>query len=154
MSELIRWEPFRRLPVFPGRLNSIFDNFFGGQGYGVDEPLSEGLWNPSVDVYETTDNIVLKAEIPEVDEKDVDISVQANTLTLRGERKRDREVKEDSYYRKERSYGSFRRSFALPDSIDPEKIQASFSKGVLKVTLPKREESKPKQFKVKIKREN
>ena len=150
MSALIRWEPFRRVPSFPGRLDRIFDNFFGRGSYGIDEDLAVGLWNPSVDVYEIKDHIVLKAEIPEVDGKAVEISVQGNTLTLQGERKQDDEVKEDSYYRRERRFGSFTRSFTLPDTVDPEKIHASFSQGVLKVTLPKREESKPKQIKVKV----
>ena len=152
MSALIRWEPFRELGVLPGRMDRMFYDFFAGHDR-PDEGLSLGDWNPSVDVYETADNIVLKAELPEVNQKDVDISVHGNTLTIRGERQRDREVKEDNYYRRERSYGGFSRRFTLPATVDAEKIHASFSKGVLKLTLPKREESKPKQIKVKIESE-
>lgn len=128
------------------------DRLFGefGRGWPMEEGLTAGVWNPPVDVYETGDSIVLKADLPEVSKEDVDISVEGNVLTIRGERKREHEVKEKKFYRRERSYGSFTRSFTLPGTVDPDKIEAGFTGGVLTVTLPKREESKPKQIKVKV----
>jgi HSP20 family protein len=121
-----------------------------GRNWPTEEGLATSVWNPPVDVYETADSIVLKADLPEVNKDDVDISVQGNVLTIRGERKREQEVKEQNYYRMERSHGTFTRSFTLPGTVDAEKIEAGFTGGVLTVTLPKREESKPKQIRVKL----
>jgi HSP20 family protein len=129
------------------------DRLFGetsGRNWPTEENLATNVWNPPVDVYETNDSIVLKADLPEVSKEEVDISVQGNVLTIRGERKREQEVKEQNYYRLERSYGGFTRSFTLPGTVDAEKIEAGFSGGVLTVNLPKREESKPKQIRVKV----
>jgi HSP20 family protein len=120
------------------------------RGWGHDEGLTSGPWTPAVDVYETNDAIVLKADLPDVKQEDVDISVEGNTLSIRGERKQEKEVHDKNYYRMERSYGNFVRSFSLPATVDSEKIDATFSHGVLKLTIPKREESKPKQIKVKV----
>ena len=150
MSSLIRWEPYRDLASLRGRMDRLFDQFSSHPWGGADDGLTAGLWSPPIDVYESNDNIVLKADLPEVSQNDVDISVQGNTLTIKGERKRENEVQEKDFYRMERSYGTFTRSFSLPPTVDTEKIDASFSKGVLKVTLPKREESKPKQISVKV----
>jgi HSP20 family protein len=121
-----------------------------GRAWGGEEGLATGAWMPPVDVYETPESIVLKADLPDVNQDEVDISVENNTLTIRGERKREQEVKEKNYYRMERSYGSFARSFSLPPTVEPEKIEANFAGGVLTLKLPKREESKPKQIKVKV----
>jgi len=148
MTSLVRWEPFRELATLRGRMDRLFDDF--NRTWGLDEGLTTGVWNPPVDVYETGDSIVLKAELPEVSEKDVDISIEDNTLTIRGERKQDKEIQEKNCYRMERSYGAFTRSFTLPPTVDPNGIEAKFAQGVLKVTLPKRPESKPKQIKVKV----
>ena len=148
MSSIIRWEPFRDLVSLRERMDRLFDDF--SRGWPTEEGLTTGLWNPPVDVYETKESIVLKADLPEVSKDDVDISVQGNTLTIHGERKREKEVKEKDFYRMERSYGAFSRSFTLPGSVDADKIEADFSAGVLQLTLPKREESKPKQIKVKV----
>jgi HSP20 family protein len=120
-----------------------------GRVWGGEEGLTTGVWMPPVDVFETNDSIVLKADLPDVNKDEVDISVQNNTLTIRGERKREKEINERDFYRMERSYGSFARSFSLPPTVDAEKIEAAFTNGVLTLTLPKREESKPKQIKVK-----
>ena len=154
MSSLIRWEPFRDLVSLRDRMDRLFDEFSGRgwptQGWPTEEGLTAGVWNPAVDVYETKESIVLKADLPDVKKEEVDISVEGNVLTLRGERKREKEVKEKDFYRMERSYGAFSRSFTLPGSVDADKIEADFAGGVLKVTLPKREESKPKQIKVKV----
>ncbi|OFW25956.1 MAG: molecular chaperone [Acidobacteria bacterium RIFCSPLOWO2_02_FULL_59_13] len=148
MSSMIRWEPFRELATLRDRMDRLFDQY--SRGWGADEGLTTSLWNPPVDVYETNESIVIKADLPEVAPNDVDIAVQGNTLTVRGERKRESEIHEKDYHRVERSYGTFARSFTLPATIDADKIEANFSQGVLKINLPKREESKPKQVKVKV----
>lgn len=149
MSSLIRWEPFRDLTSLRERMDRLFDEFTG-RGWTAEEGLTTGVWNPAVDVYETKDSLVLKADLPDVTKDDVGISVEGNLLTLHGERKKEKEVKEKDYYRMERSYGAFSRSFTLPSSVNSEKIEAAFSGGVLTVTLPKKEESKPKQIQVKV----
>ena len=148
MSSMIRWEPFRELATLRDRMDRLFDQY--SRGWGADEGLETSLWNPPVDVYETHESIVIKADLPEVAPNEVDIAVEGNTLTVRGERKRESEINEKDYHRVERSYGTFARSFTLPATIDADKIEANFSQGVLKINLPKREESKPKQIKVKV----
>jgi HSP20 family protein len=105
-------------------------------------------WAPAVDIFETEKELVLSAEIPGIDEKDIEIKVEDNTLSLKGERKFEKETKEENYHRIERSYGSFYRAFTLPNSIDPEKIQATHENGVLKITMPKREEIQPRKVKI------
>ena len=149
MSSLIRWEPFRDIHTLQDRLNRVFGDLSHRPG-STDEGLTAGPWTPQVDVYETNDSIVLKADLPGMNQNDVEISVEGNTLTVKGERKFEKEVNEKDYYRMERSYGTFTRSFTLPPTVDSDKIDAAFAQGVLKITLPKREESKPKQIKVKI----
>jgi HSP20 family protein len=122
-----------------------------GQYRGTeDEWALGGSWAPAVDIYEKDGNIVLKAELPGVDPKDVDIRVENNLLTLRGERKFDNEVKRDNYHRVERSYGSFSRSFTLPNVVDTQNIKAEYRDGVLHMTLPKREEAKPRQIQINV----
>jgi len=151
---IVRWEPFRDLVGLQERMNRLFDESYrtrGGTGQ-EDEWALGGSWAPAVDIYEHDGNIVLKAELPGVDPKDVDVRVENNTLTLRGERKFDAEVKRDSYHRVERSYGAFARSFTLPSVLDTEKIKADYRDGVLKVVFPKREEAKPKQIQVNVSR--
>src|SRR5581483_3443687 len=145
MSTLTRWEPARELTTLRDRMDRLFSDVFG-RAWGDQEGLSSGVWVPPVDVYETDNHIVLKADLPDVNQDDVDISVQNNTLTIKGERKMEKEVKEKNYYRMERSYGTFSRSFTLPPTVDSDKIEGTFENGVLKLTLPKREESKPKQI--------
>ena len=149
MSTLVRWEPFRDMLSLRDRMDRLFEEFTD-RGWPGEESLTAGVWKPPVDVYETKDSIVLKADLPEVNKEDVEISVQGNTLTLRGERKQEREVHEKDYYRMERSYGTFTRSFTLPGTVEPDKIEATFAGGVLTMTLPKKEESKPKQITVKV----
>jgi len=107
-------------------------------------------WTPPVDVLETENELVLKADVPEVDLKDIDIRIENGTLTMRGERKLQREEKEKGYHRIERSYGAFTRAFSVPDTVDPDRIKADYSKGVLTITLPKKEVAKPKQIKVQV----
>jgi HSP20 family protein len=129
-------------------LDRLFRDAFSSQ-LGETE-LSTRSWAPPVDIYETEDAIVLKAELPGVDPKDVDVRVEDNTLYLKGERKFEKEVKEQNYHRVERSYGSFARSFSLPNSISADKVKAEFKDGLLTLTMPKREEAKPKTIKIDV----
>jgi HSP20 family protein len=148
---LVRWEPFRDLATVQERMNRIFDEAFRGQGRTTeDEWALGGSWAPAVDIFEHEGNLVLKAELPGVDPKDVDVRVESNVLTLRGERKFESEVKREQYHRVERAYGSFSRSFTLPNVVDTDKIKAEYRDGVLRVTLPQREEAKPKQITVAV----
>jgi HSP20 family protein len=147
---IVRWEPFRDLVSLQDRMNRIFDDAFrGGRGTSEDWALG-GSWAPTVDIYEQDGNIVLKAELAGLDPKDVDVRVENNVLTLRGERKLDNEVKQENYHRVERSYGSFSRSFTLPTVVDTEKIKAEFKDGVLRLVLPQKEEAKPKQISISV----
>jgi HSP20 family protein len=145
------WTPFRALRD----LEHEMDRAFGLTRWPVVERettgLLEGVWSPSVDVYQTEDKIVVKADVPGLEKKDFDISVVNSHLTIKGERKHEDEVKEENYHRIERAYGAFERTFALPATVDAEKIQAEYKDGVLEVTLPKKEEAKPKQIAVKVK---
>jgi HSP20 family protein len=115
------------------------------------EDINEGLWQPAVDIYETADSIVIKAELPDVDQKDIEVRIEDSTLILKGERKHEDEVKKENYHRIERYFGTFQRSFSLPTSINQEKVEANCEKGVLTITLPKKEETKPKQISIKVK---
>jgi HSP20 family protein len=148
---IVRFEPFRDLVTFQDRLNRIFEDAFrGSRGASEEEWALGGSWAPSVDIYEQEGNLVLKAELPGIDPKDVDVRVENNVLTLQGERKLDSEVKRESYHRVERSYGAFSRSFTLPTVVDTDKIKAEFKDGLLRLVLPKKEEAKPKQIAISI----
>jgi HSP20 family protein len=149
---IVRWEPFRDLVSIQDRMNRIFDEAFRGSGRaaGEEDWALGGTWAPAVDIYEHEGNLVLKAELPGIDPKDVDVRVENNVLTLYGERKFESEVKREQYHRVERAYGTFSRSFTLPNVVDTEKIKAEFKDGLLRVTLPKREEAKPKQISIAV----
>ena len=148
---IVRWEPFRDLVSLQDRMNRLFDDSFRGVSRATEEDWAlGGSWAPAVDIFEHEGNIVLKAELPGVDTKDVDVRVENNVLTLRGERKFDNEVKRENYHRVERAYGTFTRSFTLPAVVDTGNIKAEFKEGVLRVTLPKREEAKPKQIAISV----
>jgi HSP20 family protein len=144
---IVRWEPFRDLLSLQERMNRMFDESYRGRGT---EDWMGGAWAPAVDIYEQNGNIVLQAELPGLDPKDVDVRVENNVLTLRGQRKLDETVNKDNYHRVERSYGAFTRSFTLPSQVDTEKIQANYKDGVLRLTLPTREEAKPKQIAINV----
>lgn len=147
MKSISRWEPFRNLTSFQDQMNRFLeDSFFR---FPTDES-SITTWAPAVDIYEDGNNLVLKADLPDINEKDLDLRIENNTLTLRGERKFEKKVEEDNYLRVERRYGSFSRSFSLPNTVNTESIKAEYKNGVLTVTLPKREEAKPKQIKVAV----
>lgn len=146
---LVRWDPFRDLVSIQDELNRLF-----GRTYAGIEPTraaASGSWMPSMDVYETEDEIVVTVDIPGIDPKDVDVSVEDSTLTVSGKREFSNEVKEESYHRIERRYGSFARAIALPQTADTEKVAASFDKGVLTIEVPKVEKAKPKKIQVKAK---
>ena len=145
---IVRWEPFRDLLATQRDFDRLFREAFSPV-FGEGE-LSTRTWAPSVDIYENGDNLVLKAELPGVDPKDVEVRVENNTLYLKGERKFENEVKEQNYHRVERSYGSFARSFSLPNSISTDKVKAEFKDGLLTLTMPKREEAKPKTIKIDV----
>jgi HSP20 family protein len=148
---IIRWEPFRDLVSLQERMNRLFDESFRGiNRTGSEEDWVGGSWAPAVDIYEQNGNIVLKAELPGIDPKDVDVRVENNILTLRGERKLENEVKRESYHRVERAYGSFTRSFTLPNVVDTEKIKAEYKDGLLRMTLPTKDEAKPKQISINV----
>ncbi|MFY9681412.1 MAG: Hsp20/alpha crystallin family protein [Candidatus Sulfotelmatobacter sp.] len=148
MTVLTRWEPFRELSTLQDRINRAFRESYreGGQ----DESLATSTFAPAVDVYEDEHNVTLKIEVPGIDEKDISVSLENNTLTVHGERKIEKEEKEENYRRVESQYGSFTRTFNLPPTVDSEKVSAIYDKGVLKVTLPKKAEAKPKQIKVNL----
>lgn len=146
---VIRWTPFRELSTMQERVNRLFDDAIRPP-YRPDEGLALSAWAPAVDIFETDKEIVLKAEVPEIPEKDIQIKVEDNNLFISGERRMEKEVKEESYHRIERSYGSFQRSFTLPPTVDREGIKATCKDGVLKVVLPKKEEAKPKQIKIDV----
>jgi len=143
---ITRWDPFRELSTIQDRMNRLFQESYGGQ----DQELSTSAFAPPVDVYEDEHSIMLKVEVPGIDEKDIDIRLENNTLVVRGERKFEKEEKEENYHRVERRYGSFVRSFSLPNTVDTENVQATYDKGVLKIALAKKAEAKPKQIKVSV----
>ena len=144
---ITRWDPFRNVATLQEQVNRLFEN--SAQAGRADNSALTS-WAPAVDIYETENELVLKADLPELNEKDLDIRVENNMLTIRGERKFEQKVKEENYLRIERTYGSFSRSFALPNTVNTEAIKADYKNGVLTVELPKSAESKPKQIKVNV----
>jgi len=151
--ELTTWKPLRELAPFRDfermrrDMDRFWDSFFKG---GVRRTDEDSEWLPSLDVAETKDEIVVKAEVPGMDPKDIDISLSDGLLTIKGEKKQEREEKEEDYHLVERSYGTFTRSIRLPNEVRRDKISASYKNGVLKVTLPKSEEAKQKEIKIKV----
>src|SRR5271169_1647905 len=148
MSVLTRFEPFRELSTLQDRINRAFRESY--REGGRDESLTTSSFAPAVDVYEDEHNFTLKIEVPGVDEKDINVRIENNTLIVHGERKFEKEEKEENYRRVERQYGSFTRSFTLPNSVDPGQVSAHYDKGVLKINLAKKAEAKPKQIKVNV----
>lgn len=147
---LVRWRPFRDIVSIQDEMNRLFNDFFGRVPSRFEGDWSTSEWTPSVDISETKDDILIKAEVPGMKKEDIKISLQDNVLTLKGERKQEKEEKETNFYRMERSYGSFTRSFNLPTVVQADKIKASYKDGILNVTLPKAEEVKPKQIPIEI----
>jgi HSP20 family protein len=148
MTVLTRWEPFREFATLQDRINRASRESYSAAGQ--DESLTTSTFAPAVDVYEDEHKVTLKIEVPGIEEKDIDVRVENNTLTVHGERKIEKEEKEENYRRVERQYGSFTRTFNLPQTVDTENVSANYDKGVLKIALPKKAEAKPKQIKVQV----
>lgn len=138
---LIKWDPFREFGAFNERVGNFL-------GRNWEAPMSTTAWNPSVDIFENDNEVVIKAELPGLDAKAIDIKLENNVLTLKGERRFEKETKEENYHRIEREYGLFSRAFSLPVVVNPEKVIAEYKDGVLKIVLPKKEEIKPKPIKI------
>src|SRR6185295_1400283 len=143
---IVRYDPFRDLRTLQEEVNRLFSTNLT-RGFG-EEGIGAGAWNPSVDIYENKDQIVLEAELPGMKRDDFELSVENNVITLRGERQFEKKEEADNYHRVERSYGSFTRSFTLPQSVSAEGATAEYRNGVLRVTLPKREETKARRIKI------
>jgi len=148
---LTRWDPFRDMVTLQERMNRLFEDSMA-RSKTTDEEMAMGAWTPSVDIFETPEKVVLRADLPGVAEREIDLRIENNMLTLRGERRFLKETKEEDYHRIERAYGSFSRSFQLPGTINQEGIQATHRDGVLEVVLPKSEETRPKHIKVDVKK--
>ena len=148
MTVLTRWQPFREFATLQDRMNRLFRDSFND--VGRDESLSTSTFSPAVDVYEDEHKVTLKIEVPGIEEKDIDVRVENNTLTVHGERTIEKEEKEENYRRVERQYGAFTRTFTLPQTVDTDNVSANYDKGVLKISLPKKAEAKPKQIKVHV----
>jgi HSP20 family protein len=151
MTLLTRWEPLREFSAMQDRINRmsrLFRESYGPEG--PEEALTTTSFAPPVDIYEDEHNITLKLEAPGIDEKDIDVRIDNNTLTVHGERKIEKEEKEENFRRVERQYGSFTRSFTLPSSVDVSQVSADYAQGVLNIKLAKKAEAKPKQIKVNV----
>src|SRR5882672_10174287 len=151
MTLLTRWEPLREFSTMQdrmNRMNRLFRDSYGSEG--PEEALTTTSFAPPVDIYEDEHSITLKLEVPGIDEKDVDVRIDNNTLTVHGERKIEKEEKEENFRRVERQYGTFPRSFPLPSSVDSGQVRADYNQGVLKIKLAKKAEAKPKQIKVNV----
>jgi HSP20 family protein len=140
-----RWDPFREVVALQNRVNSLFREMNDG-----DSPLTTASFVPAVDIYEDNKKVALKLEVPGIEEKDLDVRVENNTLTVKGERKFEKDEKEENFHRIERRYGSFYRAFTLPSTVDSEHINASYNNGILSLELSKKPEAQPKQIKVNI----
>ena len=155
MTFLANWEPFRQYSTMQdrtNRMNRLFRELLSSEA--PEEALTTTSFAPLVDIYEDEHNITLKIEVPGIDENDIDVRIENNTLTVQGERKIEKEEKEENFRRVERHYGSFTRTFTLPPSVDPAQVSAQYDKGVLNIHLAKKAEAKPKQIKVNVGREN
>jgi len=146
MSHMIRWDRFRKPSSLQEQVNRLFESTFPANS----DTSALTTWAPAVDIYETENELVIKADLPDVNEHDLDVRVENNMLTITGERKFEEKVREENYLRVERSYGSFSRSFSLPNTVNTEAIKAEYKNGVLTVELPKRAEAKPKQVKLNV----
>jgi len=148
MANLTRWDPLSELTSLQDRLNQFFNQPITGPGRGMEQSLLAANFIPPVDIYEDDHNITLQIEIPGVREEDIDVRLENNVLTITGERKLENEEKKQNFHRIERQYGKFVRSFTLPNTVNADSVNAEFNDGVLRVSIAKREESKPKQIKI------
>jgi HSP20 family protein len=151
MTMLTRWQPFRELTSLQERVNQLFDNMFSDFGFtGSEQREGAPVFSPVADVFEDDDKFTIAMEIPGVNEKDLNVTLEGNVLTVRGERQFSKENKSKSFQRVERAYGSFARSFTLPAVVDPNSIEAQYHNGVLELHLTKRADAKPKQIKIAV----
>ena len=147
---IVKWDPFRDMITLRDRMDRLFEDSLS-RFRGGEEDMTHSTWSPAVDIYETTENIIIKAEIPGVNKKDISVEVKNDSLYLKGERKFEKELKEENYHRMERSYGSFSRVFSLPTSVEQDKIKAKFKHGVLQISIPKLEEEADKSVNIDVK---
>ncbi|MBI4735858.1 MAG: Hsp20/alpha crystallin family protein [candidate division NC10 bacterium] len=145
---VVKWDPFRDLLSIQDRMNKLFEQTLSRSR--VEEGIAASTWAPAVDIYETPETIVMKAELPGLTREDIEIQIRDNTLTLKGERRFAKDVQEENYLRIERAYGAFQRSFTLPATVQQENIRAVFRDGVLELTLPKAEGPKPKKIAIEV----
>ena len=143
-------DPWKDFGSLQERINRMFDDTIRTLYPTDGEELEKGIWAPAVDIYETNDSFVVSADLPGLNKDEIQIDLKDNTLTLKGEKKFEEKVSKDNYIRVERAYGSYVRSFTLPQNVDPEKIKAKYKEGVLEVTIPKKEDARPKQIKVEL----
>ena len=146
---IVKWDPFRDVAELQGRINRMFEDSFGPTR-GLEDETNACDWRPAVDIYETKSGVTLAVELPGVGKEDVSVEVKDNILTLRGERMPRSDIKAESYYRQERCYGIFHRSFTLHHNIQPNMIKATFKDGMLEVEIPRPEDEKPKQITVDV----
>jgi HSP20 family protein len=142
---LIRWEPVRELNTIQNEMNRLFNTFFENPAQGGGQAAATRRWIPAMDLVETEDDFVLRADLPGVNESDVNIELEDNVLTVSGQRKAEHEERKEGYYRVERASGAFSRSLTLPEGVDPERVTANFDKGVLEIRIPKPEQRKPRK---------
>lgn len=147
--EIQKWEPFRELSGFQDEMNQLFEDFFGRMP--TRRMFAEGFWAPLMDIEETKDEILVKAELPGMRKEDVKIQINNDVLSITGERKREEETREKTYHRIERAYGKFQRMIRLPTEVDATKVKATYESGVLTVKLPKSEQAKPKEIAIEVK---
>lgn len=147
---LIRWEPTRELSSLQGEMNRLFNTFFDAPATPGNGGTGVRRWVPAMDLVETEDSFVLRADLPGMSEEDIAIEVEDNVLTVSGERKAEQDERGEGFYRVERAFGSFRRSLTLPEGVDPKAVQAAFDKGVLEVRIPKPEERKPRRVSIRV----
>ena len=147
MMNIVRLNPWKEMATMQNRFNRFFDDSFFRTFDGEDD-IQMGSWHPVVDMFDKDDSYIVKAELPGLDKKDISVDIKDGVLTLKGERRHENEVKEENYFRRERTYGKFQRSFRLPVDVDPDAIRAEFKNGVLEIEVPKPEEQKPKQITV------
>lgn len=144
---IVKFNPIHELRTMQEQMNRLLDLAWSREG---GEDIREGVWQPAVDIFEDEDAVVIKAELPGLDQDDIEVRIEDNTLTLKGERKHDQTIRKENFHRIERAYGTFQRSFSLPQAVDQERVRASCERGILTITLPKREETKPKMIRVEV----
>lgn len=147
LTRFERWDPFEEMTTLRNRMDRLWSRM------SAEDTAAIADWSPLSDVVESKEEIVIKTELPGIDEKNVDVQIESGVLTIKGERNAEKETEEKGYRRMERSYGSFLRTFALPPSVEPEKVSASFTNGLLEVHLPKKEGAKPRSIKVDVKKQ-